>query len=163
MGLRKAASQLLLHRPTSICTCLLLKNNTLLDLLKILSFVWWFVQNQVKSFTDNLVQKKYFVDQTCFKKSEMNRNGIDTNVDIYRSTHISTSTKEYYTCKINAHPTRDLESLYTCVHASSLHRIDSLLHCICLLSKEVQIVLTGIKLSNQYLLKTEKVLNYWSE
>lgn len=29
--------------------------------------------------------------------------------------------------KINAHPTRDLESLYTCVHASSLHRIDSLL------------------------------------
>lgn len=135
MGLRKAASQLLLHRPTSICTCLLLKNNTLLDLLKILSFVWWFVQNQVKSFTDNLVKKQNFVDQTCFKKSEMNRNGIDTNVDIYRSTRISTSTKELtknkpsenYTCKINAHPTRDLESLYTCVHASSLHRIDSLL------------------------------------
>lgn len=62
--------------------------------------------------------------------------------------------------KLMHHPTRDLESLYTCVHASSLHRIDSLLHCICLLSKEVQIVLTGIKLSNQYLLKTEKVLNY---
>lgn len=88
MGLRKAASQLLLHRPTSICTCLLLKNNTLLDLLKILSFVWWFVQNQVKSFTDNLVKKKYFVDQTCFKKSDMNRNGIDTNVDIYTDLHV---------------------------------------------------------------------------
>lgn len=29
--------------------------------------------------------------------------------------------------KLMHHPTRDLESLYTCVHASSLHRIDSLL------------------------------------
>lgn len=86
MGLRKAASQLLLHRPTSICTCLLLKNNTLLDLLKILSFVWWFVQNQVKSFTDNLVKKKYFVDQTCFKKSEMalTQMSIYTDLHVYR-------------------------------------------------------------------------------
>lgn len=88
---------------------------------------------------------------------------IYTDLHVYRPVQKNKQKKkpsENYTCKINAHPTRDLESLYTCVHASSLHRIDSLLHCICLLSKEVQIVLTGIKLSNQYLLKTEKVLNY---
>lgn len=47
------------------------------------------------------------------------------------------------------------------IHVCMRRVYTELIHyIICLLSKEVQIVLTGIKLSNQYLLKTEKVLNY---
>lgn len=55
---------------------------------------------------------------------------IYTDLHVYRPVQKNKPKKkpsENYTCKINAHPTRDLESLYTCVHASSLHRIDSLL------------------------------------
>lgn len=135
MGLRKAASQLLLHRPTFICTCLLLKNNTLLDLLKILSFVWWFVHNQVKSFTDNLVQKNILLIRLVLRNQKwiemaLTQMSIYTDLHVYRPVQKNKPKKkpsENYICKINAHPTRDLESLYTCVHASSLHRIDSLL------------------------------------
>lgn len=88
MGLRKAASQLLLHRPTSICTCLLLKNNTLLDLLKILSFVWWFVQNQVKSFTDNLVKKKNILLIRLVLRNQKWIEMALTQMSIYTDLHV---------------------------------------------------------------------------
>lgn len=87
MGLRKAASQLLLHRPTFICTCLLLKNNTLLDLLKILSFVWWFVQNQVKSFTDNLVQKNILLIRLVLRNQKWIEMAL-TQMSIYTDLHV---------------------------------------------------------------------------
>lgn len=87
MGLRKAASQLLLHRPTSICTCLLLKNNTLLDLLKILSFVWWFVQNQVKSFTDNLVKKNILLIRLVLRNQKWIEMAL-TQMSIYTDLHV---------------------------------------------------------------------------
>lgn len=87
MGLRKAASQLLLHRPTFICTCLLLKNNTLLDLLKILSFVWWFVQNQVKSFTDNLVKKNILLIRLVLRNQKWIEMAL-TQMSIYTDLHV---------------------------------------------------------------------------
>lgn len=80
MGLRKAASQLLLHRPTSICTCLLLKNNTLLDLLKILSFVWWFVQNQVK----NILLIRLVLRNQKWIEMVLTQMSIYTDLHVYR-------------------------------------------------------------------------------
>lgn len=135
MGLRKAASQLLLHRPTSICTCLLLKNNTLLDLLKILSFVWWFVQNQVKSFTDNLVKKNILLIRLVLRYQKwiemaLTQMSIYTDLHVYRPVQKNKpkiNHQKITHAKLMHHPTRDLESLYTCVHALSLHRIVSLL------------------------------------
>lgn len=126
MGLRKAASQLLLHRPTSICTCLLLKNNTLLDLLKILSFVWWFVQNQVK----NILLIRLVLRNQKWIEMALTQMSIYTDLHVYRPIQKNKpkiNHQKITHAKLMHHPTRDLESLYTCVHASSLHRIDSLL------------------------------------
>lgn len=126
MGLRKAASQLLLHRPTSICTCLLLKNNTLLDLLKILSFVWWFVQNQVK----NILLIRLVLRNQKWIEMALTQMSIYTDLHVYRPVQKNKpkiNHQKITHAKLMHHPTRDLESLYTCVHASSLHRIDSLL------------------------------------